>query len=83
MRDQSVQQYNTPLPPPQVIRAPDGALQKAALTQQALAKERRELREQQRNQLLDSIPKDLGPAPARSGPNPPPNVQQPPAGGQR
>ena len=47
------------LSPIKVIRAPDGSLQNAALTQQALAKERRELREQQRNQLLDSIPKDL------------------------
>jgi len=32
---------------------------RAAMTQSALAKERRELREQQKNQLLDSIPKDL------------------------
>ena len=32
---------------------------KGGCIQQALAKERRELREQQRNQLLDSIPKDL------------------------
>eukprot|EP01012_Entosiphon_sulcatum_P025318 TRINITY_DN3062_c0_g1_i1.p1 TRINITY_DN3062_c0_g1~~TRINITY_DN3062_c0_g1_i1.p1 ORF type:complete len:1199 (-),score=212.22 TRINITY_DN3062_c0_g1_i1:104-3628(-) len=45
--------------PIKVVRAPDGSLQKSALTQTALAKERRELREQQRNQLLDSIPKDM------------------------
>lgn len=41
------------------LKNPDGTLQRAAMTQSALAKERRELREQQRNSLLDSIPKDL------------------------
>ena len=41
------------------LKNPDGTLQHAAMTQSALAKERRELREQQRNSLLDSIPKDL------------------------
>ena len=43
-----------------VVKNPDGTLQRAAMTQGALAKERRELKEQQRRQLLDSIPKDLG-----------------------
>eukprot|EP01104_Vermistella_antarctica_P011829 TRINITY_DN3342_c0_g1_i1.p1 TRINITY_DN3342_c0_g1~~TRINITY_DN3342_c0_g1_i1.p1 ORF type:complete len:1157 (+),score=290.43 TRINITY_DN3342_c0_g1_i1:229-3699(+) len=38
---------------------PEGSLQTAADNQVHLAKERREIREQQRNQLLDSIPKDL------------------------
>ena len=41
------------------LKNPDGTLQRAAMTQSALAKERRELREHQRNSLLDSIPKDL------------------------
>lgn len=47
------------LSPIKVVKNPDGSLQRAAMTQGALAKERRELREQQRRQLLDSIPKDL------------------------
>lgn len=46
--------------PIKVVKNPDGSLQRAALTQSALAKERRELRDQQRNQQLDSVPKDLG-----------------------
>ena len=37
-----------------VVRA-----QRAAMTQSALAKERRELREQQQRTLLEAIPKDL------------------------
>ena len=44
--------------PIKVVKNPDGTLSRAAMTQSALAKERRELREQQRNQLLD-IPNDL------------------------
>jgi ATP-dependent RNA helicase DHX8/PRP22 len=47
------------LSPVKVVANPDGSLQRAAMTQSALAKERRELRDQQRNQLLDAIPKDL------------------------
>lgn len=47
------------LSPIKVIVNPDGSMGRAAMTQSALAKERRELREQQKNQLLDSIPKDL------------------------
>ena len=42
-----------------VISMPDGSLARAAMAQSQLAKERRELREQQRNQQLDSVPKDL------------------------
>ena len=34
-------------------------MQRAAMTQSALAKERRELREQQQRTLLEAIPKDL------------------------
>lgn len=42
-----------------VVRNPDGSMQRAALTQSALAKERRELREQQQHMLMDTIPRDL------------------------
>jgi ATP-dependent RNA helicase DHX8/PRP22 len=45
--------------PIKVIKNPDGSLQRAALTQSALSKERRELRDQQKQQQLDSVPKDL------------------------
>lgn len=46
--------------PVKVVANPDGSLSRAAMTQSALAKERRELREQQRNAELDSsAPKDL------------------------
>lgn len=47
------------LSPIKVVKNPDGSLQRAAMTQSALSKERRELRETQRRELLDSIPKDL------------------------
>jgi ATP-dependent RNA helicase DHX8/PRP22 len=58
LRGQTAQ--TTDLSPIKVVKNPDGSLQRAALTQSALAKERRELREQQRMQQLDSVPKDLG-----------------------
>merc|ERR1719305_1232803 len=45
--------------PIKIVKSPDGSLQRAAMTQSALAKERRELREQQQRALMDSIPKDL------------------------
>ena len=38
---------------------PEGSLQRAALTQSALSKERRELREQQKTEQLDAVPMDL------------------------
>jgi hypothetical protein len=57
LRGQTRQSVN--MSPVQIVKNPEGSLQRAALTQSALAKERRELREQQRNSLLDSIPKDL------------------------
>mmetsp|Transcript_5529 Transcript_5529/g.10157 ORF Transcript_5529/g.10157 Transcript_5529/m.10157 type:complete len:1144 (-) Transcript_5529:51-3482(-) len=47
------------LSPVKVVKNPEGSLNRAALTQSALAKERRELREQQRTQLLDKIPQDI------------------------
>ncbi|KAJ1457045.1 P-loop containing nucleoside triphosphate hydrolase protein [Pelagophyceae sp. CCMP2097] len=45
--------------PIQIIKNPDGSMQRAALTQGTLAKERRELRTAQANALIDGIPKDL------------------------
>ncbi|KAK9907427.1 hypothetical protein WJX75_003407 [Coccomyxa subellipsoidea] len=45
--------------PVKIVANPDGSLQRAAMTQSALSKERRELREQQQRTLLEAIPKDL------------------------
>eukprot|EP00884_Botryococcus_braunii_P019060 jgi/Botrbrau1/5838/Bobra.0366s0019.1 len=45
--------------PIKIVKNPDGSLQRAAMTQSALAKERRELKEQQQRTLLEAIPKDL------------------------
>jgi ATP-dependent RNA helicase DHX8/PRP22 len=42
-----------------IVANPDGSLSRAALTQNQLAKERRELKQAQANSLIDSIPKDL------------------------
>ena len=47
------------LEPVRIVKNPDGSLQRAAMQQGTLAKERRELRQAQANQLVDSIPKDL------------------------
>ena len=47
------------LEPIKIVRNPDGSMQRAAMQQGSLAKERRELRQAQANQLIDSIPKDL------------------------
>lgn len=48
------------LSPIKVVANPDGSMQRAAMTQSALAKERKELKQAQNNQLVDAIPKDLG-----------------------
>jgi hypothetical protein len=45
--------------PIKIVKNPDGSLQRAALTQAALAKERREMRDTQRNMEMDALPKDL------------------------
>ncbi|MEW5307724.1 MAG: hypothetical protein WDW36_010101 [Sanguina aurantia] len=45
--------------PVKIVKNPDGSMQRAAMTQSALAKERRELKEQQQRTLLEAIPKDL------------------------
>ena len=47
------------LSPPRIVINPDGSLQRAALHQSQLSKERRELKQAQTNNLIDSIPKDL------------------------
>jgi ATP-dependent RNA helicase DHX8/PRP22 len=47
------------LEPIKIVRNPDGSMQRAALQQVSLSKERRELRQAQANNLIDSIPKDL------------------------
>jgi len=47
------------LSPIQVVKEPDGSLGRAAATQSALSKERREAREAMQQSLLDAIPKDM------------------------
>ena len=48
-----------PSPPPPSPQNPDGSLQRAAMTQSALAKERRELRQAQREAEMDNVPRDI------------------------
>ena len=45
--------------PVKIVKNPEGSLQRAAMTQSALAKERRELQQQQQRTLLEAIPRDL------------------------
>uniref|UniRef100_A0A7S3QLZ2 RNA helicase n=2 Tax=Dunaliella TaxID=3044 RepID=A0A7S3QLZ2_DUNTE len=45
--------------PIKIVKNPDGTMQRSAMTQSALAKERKELKDQQQRTLLDAIPKDL------------------------
>ncbi|KAJ8601657.1 hypothetical protein CTAYLR_010454 [Chrysophaeum taylorii] len=45
--------------PAKIVLNPDGSMQRAALTQSSLAKERRELKQAQANALMEGIPKDL------------------------
>ena len=47
------------LSPIRIVKNPDGSLQRAALHQSQLSKERRELKQAQANNLIDSMPKDL------------------------
>ena len=47
------------LEPVKIVKNPDGSLSRAAMQQVNMAKERRELKQAQANQLIDSIPKDL------------------------
>lgn len=48
-----------PLSPVRIVKNPDGSMQRAALTQAALLKERREERDQQRAALEAEVPSDL------------------------
>eukprot|EP00171_Calliarthron_tuberculosum_P013695 IDg13695t1 len=48
-----------PLSPVRIVKNPDGSMQRAAMTQSALAKERRELRDQQRAAAENEMPVDL------------------------
>ena len=43
-----------------ILQNPDGSLQRAAITQSALSKERRELRAAQREAEMDNVPRDIG-----------------------
>lgn len=45
--------------PVRVVKNPDGSMQRAALTQTALAKERREIRRQQERSELEAVPQDI------------------------
>jgi ATP-dependent RNA helicase DHX8/PRP22 len=45
--------------PVAIVKNPDGSMQRAALHQGQLFKERRELKQAQANSLMDAIPKDL------------------------
>ena len=45
--------------PIKIVKNPDGSMQRAAMTQQALAKERRELQQTQQRAELDTVPQDL------------------------
>jgi len=47
------------LSPVRIVKNPDGSMQRSAMQQSTMAKERRELRQAQANSLMDSIPKDL------------------------
>jgi ATP-dependent RNA helicase DHX8/PRP22 len=48
-----------PLSPVRIVKNPDGSMQRAAMTQSALAKERREMRDEQRAALENQMPDDL------------------------
>lgn len=48
-----------PLSPVRIVKNPDGSMQRAAMTQSALAKERREERDQKRAALENEMPSDL------------------------
>jgi ATP-dependent RNA helicase DHX8/PRP22 len=53
-------QFSLELEPPKIVKNPDGSLNRAALTQGQLARERRELKQAQASSLIDQIPKDFG-----------------------
>ena len=45
--------------PIRIVKNPDGSMQRAALTQGALAKERREIRQEQQRVEMDAVPREL------------------------
>lgn len=47
------------LSPIKIVKNPEGSMQRAAMTQSALAKERRELRDQQQRAVAEAVPRDL------------------------
>lgn len=47
------------LSPIKIIKNPEESMQRAAMTQSQLAKERKDLREQQKNAISDTVPKDI------------------------
>lgn len=51
--------FTTHHSPVKIVKNPDGSLQRAALTQSALSKERRELRQAQREAEMDNVPRDI------------------------
>ncbi|XP_014521701.1 probable pre-mRNA-splicing factor ATP-dependent RNA helicase DEAH5 isoform X2 [Vigna radiata var. radiata] len=51
--------HSMDMSPLKIFKNPEGSLLRSAALQSALAKERREVREQQHSSLFDSIPKDL------------------------
>ncbi|XP_052729023.1 probable pre-mRNA-splicing factor ATP-dependent RNA helicase DEAH5 [Vigna angularis] len=51
--------HSMDMSPLKIFKNPEGSLLRSAALQSALAKERREVREQQHRSLFDSIPKDL------------------------
>lgn len=48
------------LSPVRVVKNPDGAMQRAAMTAAQLARDRRELKQQQQKAVADAIPKNMG-----------------------
>ncbi|WVZ06929.1 hypothetical protein V8G54_020275 [Vigna mungo] len=51
--------HSMDMSPLKIFKNPEGSLLRSAALQSALAKERREVREQQHSSLFDSIPKDI------------------------
>jgi ATP-dependent RNA helicase DHX8/PRP22 len=48
------------LSPVQIVKVPDGSLNRAAMAGSAFAKERKELKKQRENEELDAVPRDVG-----------------------
>lgn len=48
------------LSPVQIVKVPDGSLNRAAMAGAAFAKERKELKKQMENEEIDAVPRDVG-----------------------